>query len=154
MSCSVLVLCAFADQATESLEHHHGIDPFSSVYWEPKAKIQTTPAAAAASTTTAELGINPPPVPTDAFRALTTTADATKLGRGRKPAPTNLTPELVQLLRDTVAANPSLAKAGTIDLFYSQHSGKGCTRAQIQNALAAIAERSGKLWKLKDSIST
>jgi chromatin assembly factor 1 subunit A len=136
-----------ANAAAGSLDHHNGIDPFSSSYWEPKVlvppavEVHNAPAMA------------PPPAPTDAFQAISTQAAQAKPGRGRKLQAANLSPEMVQLLKDLVVSNPSLTKAGTVDLFHSQHSTSGCTRAQIQKSLASIAERSGKVWKLKEPIA-
>jgi chromatin assembly factor 1 subunit A len=139
-----------ANWYAESLEHHHGVDPFSTSYWEPK--VQEKPAVAKLTTDAAGApAMAPPPAPADAFQALAAPPDAPK--KGRKSQPPYLTPELTQLLKETVLKNPALTKGGTVDLFYSLHS-KGCTRGQIHTSLADIAEKSGRFWKLKEPIPT
>ncbi|KAK4122285.1 hypothetical protein N657DRAFT_621580 [Parathielavia appendiculata] len=153
----------------EPLEHHHGIDPFSSAYWDtPKLKASagnersaasaSASASTSASATTASSSSNlpgssssaqdaranqmaPPPVPSDAFQALGAS------GSGAKKAQQPLPADMQEKLKDLVRSMPNLSKVGVIELFAA--SNPGCSRAQIKTSFDALFEKAGKVFKVK-----
>ncbi|WYZ38333.1 hypothetical protein EsH8_III_000247 [Colletotrichum jinshuiense] len=132
----------------ESLEHHSGIDPFSTKYWEPEPKPKSAArpskdkaAAAAVSSTT----------PSDAFKAITT-----KPKDGVQSLPKKiLENNNLQELKKVIEANPKIAKGGLIDLSYVALAHAKISRNDIKEAIATIAERIGKghagSWTIKPS---
>lgn len=85
----------------------------------------------------------PPPVPSDAFQALT--AKNTE----KKPAqklPADALAELKELLR----SKPNLSKVGIVEVFAANHM-KKFPKTQIKAAVEDLTEKAGKGWKLKDA---
>jgi len=145
---------------SESLEHHHSIDPFSSSYWQPAPSetpiILTTEVALASATKpdarTTQMA--PPSVPVDALQVLT---QAVAAGAGpkkvQKPLPADMHDKFKQYLRD----NPNISKLGLIEFFAGQH--QGCTKTQLKAAFDVLTvqlkkgpgrSRNPKTWVLRE----
>ncbi|OLN97728.1 Chromatin assembly factor 1 subunit rlf2 [Colletotrichum chlorophyti] len=117
----------------ETLEHHSGIDPFSTKYWEPerpKAQGRANKDKAAVDSTT----------PCNAFKAL---------GGGSKNGVQALPKKILennhlQELKRVIQANPKIAKGGLIDLSHVALAHAKVSRNDIKEAISTIAERVGK----------
>ncbi len=147
----------FADVLTESLEHRHSIDPFSTAYWElPKPKVPVrseslaVPGSTSASATTASSAqdarsdpMAPPPAPSGGVQALKWVTAATGPKKAGQPLPL----DMQQKLKDLVRSMPTLSKVGVIELFAANNS--GCPRAQIKTSFEALFEKSGKVFKVR-----
>lgn len=146
----------------EPLEHHHGIDPFSTAYWEtpksnPSAGTDATTTASiypsripstSSTTATAQPKARTPSVsPSDAFLALGTTPPTTATTTmGRKPAQP-LTPEQLEALKDLVRSKPNYSKLGVIEVFAAEHP--SCSRARVKAAFDVLFEKKGKGFKVR-----
>ncbi|KAK4169088.1 chromatin assembly factor 1 subunit rlf2 [Cladorrhinum sp. PSN259] len=151
---SELKMCKYRMEfMNNKLEHHHGIDPFSTAYWEcPKAEAKpaiassTAPAAASDSAAGTKVGsvrsisnpMPPPSAPSDAFQALT--------GRPKK-SQTLLPVEYQEKLKDLVRAKPTLSKVGVIELFVAEHP--SLVKGQVKNSFDALIVKNGKEHKVK-----
>lgn len=138
----------------DTLEHHNGIDPFSSAYWEPKTTIPAEGKTAATSTTAA--GAMAPPPTKDAFSRLTAGS-----GAGHAPSAAadgkDLVPaEVLEEFKQAVVSEQICehTKSTVIDLLAKQFA--SCTKAQIKTTLDKVAQRASvpgekksvKRWQL------
>ncbi|KAG5997605.1 hypothetical protein E4U43_002597 [Claviceps pusilla] len=141
---------------TDGLEHHWGIDPFSTQYWDTLVKVKPTKSAvtaaiAAASATTAALttstvsGMPPPAAPPNAFAALNGEA-------GTGTAAKLVKAELMNDVKQAILDNKALSKVGIIDFIFHQFR-DNVSRAEVKNTLELVAEKKGpgrtKEWDLK-----
>ncbi|RYP52497.1 hypothetical protein DL768_002324 [Monosporascus sp. mg162] len=118
------------------LEHHNGIDPFSSAYWEPKAVVSAEHSATLASTTAA--GVMAPPAPKSAFSKLTPSSSASAAAVDAK----DLVPkEVLEDFKRTIISEPfrEHTKSTVIDLLSKKFT--SCTKAQIKTTLDKVAQR-------------
>ncbi|TPX09862.1 uncharacterized protein E0L32_008884 [Thyridium curvatum] len=131
----------------DTLQHHSGIDPFSTKYWEPevpKSKATANDQANHTISTDTSKPMAPPPNRTDAFAALTSGSS--------KPDPktAQIPPEMVQDFKETILKYEKLSKVGLVEILSTEFP--KCTKIQIKNSVESLAERVGKgpkLWKLK-----
>ncbi|KAK3684994.1 chromatin assembly factor 1 subunit A-domain-containing protein [Podospora appendiculata] len=134
-----------------TLEHHHSIDPWPKAPETPSEASASAAAPGACLPATASKPLTssraktmaPPPVPTDAFKALN--PGATSLKKSQKL----LAPDMHEGLRVLMQAKPNLRKNGMIQLFYSEHT--ECTMAQIKASFESMAEKTKSIsrWKFK-----
>lgn len=135
---SALRYLSFLTEIIDTLEHHSGIDPFSSTYWEP---MSTTGEGAATATT----GTMPPPT------APATTTSKPTLNNDHIPK------ELLEEFKQAVVSQElrEHTKSTMIDLLAKRFT--ACTKGQLRATLDSVAERtpvpggkkSVKHWSLK-----
>ncbi|OHE97696.1 chromatin assembly factor 1 subunit A [Colletotrichum orchidophilum] len=137
----------------ESLEHHHGIDPFSTKYWEPEpkpkpagrplkdkaAKGQATKDKAA-KTQAAKDKTAADSKPADAFKAITCSSTKSSVQSLPKKILEN---NNLQELKKVIEANPKIAKGGLVDLSYVALAHAKISRNDLKEAIAMIAEKVG-----------
>jgi chromatin assembly factor 1 subunit A len=130
---------------TDTLDHHSGIDPFSTEYWA-QPKPTTAPAALApnASKANSIMKTMAPPAPADALKMLAASA-ANAPHKGRA-ATVVLKPDMVQKLKDMVVAKKGLSKVGIVELFGLENK---VPKSAIKNTLEIIAMKAGKDWVLR-----
>ncbi|OHW98204.1 chromatin assembly factor 1 subunit a [Colletotrichum incanum] len=117
----------------ETLDHHSGIDPFSSKYWEPEPKPKS------AGRPLKEKAAAESSKPSDAFKAISTPkADGVQSLPKKILENNNL-----QELKKVIKANPKIAKGGLIDLSYVALAHAKISRNEIKEAIAAVAEKVG-----------
>ncbi|KAF6829695.1 chromatin assembly factor 1 subunit a [Colletotrichum plurivorum] len=118
----------------ESIDRHTGIDPFSTKYWEPEPKAKT--------------GRPPKDKKEAADAAPPANAFAAMGGTNKAPVPVLpkkiLENDHLQELKKVIQANPKLTKGGLIDLSYVALSHAKVSRHDVKEAIAAIAERTGR----------
>ncbi|KAF9874995.1 hypothetical protein CkaCkLH20_07689 [Colletotrichum karsti] len=110
------------------LDHHSGIDPFSTKYWEPEPKSKAAKTANQTAPTSA---------PANAFQALGTKNSTPSLPKKM------LENNHLQELKKVIQANPKIAKGGLIDLSYVALAHAKVSRNDIKEAIATVAERAG-----------
>jgi chromatin assembly factor 1 subunit A len=131
---------------TDTLDHHTGIDPFSTEYWE-QPKPTSTPAALAPNASKANSILNKSmaaPAPADALRMLA--ASATNAPRKGKAATVVLTGDMVEKLKDMIVAKKGLSKVGIIELFSMENK---VPKGAVKTTLEVIAMKSGKDWVVR-----
>ena len=139
------------NQFADTLEHHSGIDPFSSSYWEPKTT--APPDNKATTNATAAAGTMAPPAPKDAFSRLAAGGAAhAPAADGKDLVP----PEALDEFKQAVISEQICehTKSTVIDLLAKQFA--SCTKAQIKTTLDKVAHRapvpggkkSVKRWQL------
>ncbi|KAG5982823.1 hypothetical protein E4U55_001276 [Claviceps digitariae] len=141
----------------EGWQHHGGIDPFSTQYWDPEKRVKaaksavtaaTAAAAAASSATSTANNMPPPAAPHNAFAALNgeagnvTAATAAKLVKA----------ELMNDVKKAILDNKALSKVGIIDFIFHQFR-DNVSRTEVKNTLELVAEKKKvgrvKEWDLK-----
>ncbi|KAJ9151600.1 Chromatin assembly factor 1 subunit rlf2 [Coniochaeta hoffmannii] len=130
----------------ESLEHHSGIDPFSTQYWEParpNPSTSTLQPAGATYTRQDSSNVMAPPTVADRLKSLSSTSTPNK-----KTAV--LQADMIERLKKMVMEKRGLSRVGIIELFSSEN--KKATKAAIRNTLEMITEKSGKDWVLKAGV--
>lgn len=85
----------------------------------------------------------PPPVPADAFHALTSKTTE------KKPAQ-KLPADAQEELKDLLRSKPDLSKVGIVEVFFANHK-KKYPKTQIKATFEEMTEKAGKGWKLKDT---
>ena len=127
----------------ESLDHHSGIDPFSTKYWEPPQPAVRADAAPSAPAGNTGLLMPPPSAPINAFQAL---------GAPAKPGKDEVklvSDEDLPKFKRLVIEHQKLSKVGLTDLL--SHSFDHVTKRQVENTLKLVAEKPAKrgAWVLK-----
>ena len=137
---------------TDKLEHHHTIDPFSTIYWAcPKAAAKSSEAATSTSPSSKTAGnpvgnssMPPPPTaPTDAFQALGATGASARTKKSQQLLPI----EFQEKLKAMVRAKPTLSKVGVIELFVAEHP--SLVKGQVKNSFDALIVKVGKEHRVK-----
>ncbi|KAK1574581.1 chromatin assembly factor 1 subunit A-domain-containing protein [Colletotrichum navitas] len=139
----------------ETLDHHSGIDPFSTKYWEPepKPKPKPKPAGQPPKDKAATESLKP----SDAFKAI---SSAKVGGGGVQSLPKKmLENNNLEELKKVIEANPKIAKGGLIDLSYVALAHAKISRNEIKEAIAAVAEKVGGKghagsWTIKPGFDT
>ncbi|KAK3945159.1 chromatin assembly factor 1 subunit rlf2 [Diplogelasinospora grovesii] len=126
----------------ECLDHHSGIDPFSTAYWEPTPRIVISNDTASAPTNGTTSAPAMPPPPANALQALQANA-GTGTKKSQQPLPADMQEDLKKLVRSM----PNLSKVGIIEVFCANHP--KCSKNQIKTSFEALMEKSGKQWKIK-----
>lgn len=139
---------------TESLEHHHSIDPFSTEYWETKKTAPAATSCAQAKITSviksakpAKTGMAPPPVPGASTPTSTAQPDWSVL------VPKQVLPDFKRALVSTDIN--FLTKVGIVDMLSKRFP--DVTKNQVKATLDFVAERtslpgakkSAKVWVLR-----
>ncbi|KAK1761010.1 chromatin assembly factor 1 subunit rlf2 [Echria macrotheca] len=140
----------------ESLPDHAEIDPFSNSYWKPAARetpaisISAPEASLPSVSSQQEKKMDPPPNPSDAFKAL-----GQKPAAGPKKAMQPLSAELLAKLKGLLQARPTHSKVGLIEWFSGEHP--EVTKVQIKHSFELLTEKGekagrGKGWKLREDV--
>lgn len=124
---------------------NHGIDPFTTSYWEPESK---TKAKAPPQIGNATAQMPPPPAPANAFAAL----NGSSVPDGGEQVKI-VKKELLNDVKQAILDNKALSKVGIIDYIFQQFR-DNVSRAEVKNTLELVAEKkkgSGrtKEWDLK-----
>ncbi|KAF4944554.1 hypothetical protein FGADI_12610 [Fusarium gaditjirri] len=131
----------------DGLQQTWGIDPFSTEYWEPEVKNKTLKPTKTTAASDGSSKMPPPPMPANAFSALTgsngnTGGDAPKLVKS----------ELLDDVKRAILSNKALSKVGIIDFLYHQFR-DDVSRIEVKNTVELVAEKIGKgrskEWALK-----
>lgn len=154
----------------DTVDHHAGIDPFSTKYWEPEPKPAAQERKAAieafagakgskqlahassnnAADPTAASAMAPPPAPADAFAALSSAAGNSGSKADAKKSAV-VPADMADDFKRGVLEYPTLSRIGLIELLCAKFP--QCTKAQVRNSLDLVAEQAGsgraKAWKLK-----
>jgi chromatin assembly factor 1 subunit A len=128
----------------ETLNHHSGIDPFSTEYWEPvkPAPAASTLAPPNGTSAKSDSKVMPPPTVADAFKAL---------AAGVPPKKTSvLQADMIEKLKKMVTEKRGLSRVGIVELFNLEN--KKATKTAIKNTLEMITEKSGKDLVLKAGV--
>ncbi|KAK2029091.1 hypothetical protein LX32DRAFT_663402 [Colletotrichum zoysiae] len=127
----------------ETLDHHSGIDPFSTKYWEPEPKQKAKPKSAGQPPKDKAAAAESQK-PSDAFKAISSTKAAGGGAGGVQSLPKKmLENNNLQELKKVIEANPKIAKGGLIDLSYVALAHAKISRNEIKEAIAAVAEKVG-----------
>ncbi|KAK1980994.1 chromatin assembly factor 1 subunit A-domain-containing protein [Colletotrichum cereale] len=119
----------------ETLDHHAGIDPFSTKYWEPEPKAKPKSAGRPPKEKAAAESLKP----SDAFKAIS----SPKVGSVQSLPKKMLENNNLRELKKVIEANPKIAKGGLIDLSYVALAHAKISRSDIKEAIAAVAEKVG-----------
>ncbi|KAK2002205.1 hypothetical protein LX36DRAFT_283272 [Colletotrichum falcatum] len=119
----------------ETLDHHSGIDPFSTKYWEPEPRPKPKSAGQPPKEKAAAESLKP----SDAFKAIS----GSKAGGLQSLPKKMLEKNNLQELKKVIEANPKIAKGGLIDLSYVALAHAKVSRNEIKEAIAAVAEKVG-----------
>ncbi|TDZ38216.1 Chromatin assembly factor 1 subunit rlf2 [Colletotrichum spinosum] len=126
----------------ETLEHHSGIDPFSTKYWEPERKPKDAAATKAAKDKVST-----------SIKAIAAVQAVDKKSNTQSLPQKMLNKDNLQKLKKVIQANPKIAKGGLVDLSYVALSGAKVSRNDIKEAISTIAERTargqGGSWVVK-----
>jgi chromatin assembly factor 1 subunit A len=131
---------------TDTLDHHTGIDPFSTEYWD-QPKPTATPAVLTPNASKANSILNKsmaPPAPADALRMLA--ASAANAPRKGKAATVVLKGDMVEKLKDMIVSKKGLSKVGIIELFSMENK---VPKAAVKTTLEVIAMKTGKDWVVR-----
>ncbi|KAK1963370.1 hypothetical protein LY78DRAFT_694909 [Colletotrichum sublineola] len=123
----------------ETLDHHSGIDPFSTKYWEPEPKPKSKPAGQPPKEKAAAESLKP----SDAFKAIRSPKAGGGSGGMQSLPKKMLENNNLQELKKVIEANPKIAKGGLIDLSYVALAHAKISRNDIKEAIAAVAEKVG-----------
>ena len=127
---------------TESLAQHRSIDPFSTQYWDPEPRKQPKKIA---NLSTQGQKMAPPPMPTDAFAALSG-------GLSSSPAEKLVKNEIMNAVKQAILDNKGLSKVGIVDVVFTKFR-NDASRAEVKNTIEHVAERKGpgrqKEWELR-----
>ncbi|KAK7755158.1 hypothetical protein SLS62_002973 [Diatrype stigma] len=146
----------------DTLEHHTGIDPFTSSYWEPKV-VPTGDGGVTAAATTVAGTMLPPTTSVAAFsKLLTSNPSSASASTSASTDPKDYVPqELLEEFKRTVISEEfrEHTKSTVIDLLSKKFT--ACTKGQLKTTLDRVAERapvpggkkSVKYWTLKPSPS-
>ncbi|XXH00600.1 ER membrane protein DP1/Yop1 [Hypoxylon texense] len=122
----------------DTLEHHNGIDPFSTAYWPAPHKKAAAAKVAATPAATPLAAMPPPNAPTDAFsRLVSGTASSTAAVDPKDVVPKDIFGDFRRAIISEELRE--FSKATIVDLLAKKFP--PCTKAQVKTTLDRIAQR-------------